>query len=89
MADSLVREVQSLLKMSSITNVTSIYFGGGKNLIPVCQLRVLVFTGTPSLATASTVEKVINAVAINSKLDIKAEISLEANPTSSEITKLR
>jgi hypothetical protein len=29
MARSLVEEIKSLLKMSSITDVTSVYFGGG------------------------------------------------------------
>lgn len=29
MKDCLIREVQSILKMSSIHRVTSIYFGGG------------------------------------------------------------
>ncbi len=32
MAEALISEVHSLLKMSSINHVTSIYFGGGKLL---------------------------------------------------------
>lgn len=91
MANSLVREIQSLLTMSSITNIRSIYFGGGEHFEVVMDayVAIVTITGTPSLATASTVEKVINAVAINSRLDPNAEISLEANPTSSEMSKLR
>lgn len=46
-------------------------------------------TGTPSLAKPSTIETVINAVAANTSLDSDAEITLEANPTSAEMDKLR
>ena len=45
--------------------------------------------GTPSLAEPSTIEKVVDAVAANAKLDSNAEVNLEANPTSSELSKLR
>lgn len=45
--------------------------------------------GTPSLAEPSTVEAVINAVAANAALDSNAEVNLEANPTSTELNKLR
>lgn len=45
--------------------------------------------GTPSLAKPSTIEAVINAVADNTLLHSDAEINLEANPTSTELEKLR
>lgn len=44
--------------------------------------------GTPSLAKPSTVEKVISSVRKSTKLDSNAEITLEANPTSSESCRL-
>lgn len=47
------------------------------------------YEGTPSLAEPSTVEAVINAVAANAALDSNAEVNLEANPTSTELNKLR
>ena len=44
---------------------------------------------TPSLASPDTVESVLNVVSLNSLLDSSAEITLEANPTSVELVKLR
>jgi coproporphyrinogen III oxidase-like Fe-S oxidoreductase len=41
------------------------------------------------LAKAFTVERVVNAVAMHARLVPDAEITLEANPTSSELSKLR
>ena len=92
MKECLVREVESLLKMSSISHVTSIYFGGGieggyTNIYNSCDQNLC--TGTPSLAEPATVEAVINAVCTHSRLDSDAEINLEANPTSAEMKKLR
>ena len=47
------------------------------------------FVGTPSLMKPSTVESVIDAVASCVHLSSDAEINLEANPTSTEVKKLR
>lgn len=41
MANSLVREIQSLLMMSSITNIRSIYFGGGEHFEVVMHMLLL------------------------------------------------
>lgn len=45
--------------------------------------------GTPSLASPGTIESVLNVVALNSSLDDNAEVTLEANPTSAQMAKLR
>lgn len=36
MRNALIREIKSLLTMSSVNHVTSIYFGGGKKLFYYC-----------------------------------------------------
>ncbi|KAI9477098.1 hypothetical protein BDB00DRAFT_859401 [Zychaea mexicana] len=53
--------------------VTSIYFGGG----------------TPSLAKPSTISRILQTVNQHISLDKDIEITLEANPTSSELARLR
>ncbi|KAI8139736.1 coproporphyrinogen III oxidase [Fennellomyces sp. T-0311] len=53
--------------------VTSVYFGGG----------------TPSLSSPATVANVLNTITRHVPLDPDIEITLEANPTSSELARLR
>jgi oxygen-independent coproporphyrinogen-3 oxidase len=53
--------------------VTSIFFGGG----------------TPSLMRPETVAAILDAIAANWSVDAKAEITLEANPTSVEASRFR
>ena len=45
--------------------------------------------GTPSLAAPGTVSAVVEEIARCAHLPTDAEISLEANPTSAEVQKLR
>ncbi|GAB1610815.1 radical S-adenosyl methionine domain-containing protein 1, mitochondrial-like [Argonauta hians] len=71
--DSLVKETESLLRLSGVKHVTSIFFGGG----------------TPSLAPPSTIHSIIQCVGRLAHLPPTAEITLEANPTSLEFRKLR
>ncbi|MBX9738494.1 MAG: radical SAM protein, partial [Beijerinckiaceae bacterium] len=53
--------------------VTSIFFGGG----------------TPSLMKPATVAAILDAIASNWSVDPRAEITLEANPTSVEAERFR
>lgn len=73
MTDSLVTETKTLLKLSGVKQITSIFFGGG----------------TPSLAPPSTIQRIIECVRQLADLSMRAEITLEANPTSLEFQKLR
>ncbi|XP_031554154.1 radical S-adenosyl methionine domain-containing protein 1, mitochondrial-like isoform X2 [Actinia tenebrosa] len=73
MRDCLVTELKTLVKLSGATIVKSVYFGGG----------------TPSLAEPSTISAILDTVSHLCQLDQDAEVSLEANPSSSEISKLR
>ena len=54
-------------------NVTSIFFGGG----------------TPSLMQPNVVEKILNKISLEFNVGEKTEITLEANPTSIEMGKMR
>ncbi|XP_011663070.2 radical S-adenosyl methionine domain-containing protein 1, mitochondrial-like [Strongylocentrotus purpuratus] len=68
----LVREAQTLIKLSGVKQVNSIFFGGG----------------TPSLAEPRVLEGVIEAVKELVAMPTDVEISMEANPTSVEMKKL-
>ncbi|NXT64143.1 RSAD1 protein, partial [Chaetops frenatus] len=68
----LVREAQTLLRLSQVHSVTSVFFGGG----------------TPSLASPSTVAAVLEAVAGAAHLPAGAEVTLEANPSSTSTSRL-
>ena len=46
-------------------------------------------TGTPSLAGAGLVEAVLKVVSNSAHLDREAEVCLEANPTSANLSQLR
>jgi oxygen-independent coproporphyrinogen III oxidase len=67
--NAIVREVELRKEYLSGQSLDTIYFGGG----------------TPSLLTASDLEKLLSAVKRNFKVNAKAEITLEANPD--DITK--
>ncbi|XP_017496869.3 radical S-adenosyl methionine domain-containing protein 1, mitochondrial isoform X1 [Manis javanica] len=62
----LVTEAQTLLRLSGVRRVESVFFGGG----------------TPSLASPHTVAAVLEAVAQAAHLPADSEVTLEANPTS-------
>ncbi|XP_074079850.1 radical S-adenosyl methionine domain-containing protein 1, mitochondrial isoform X1 [Macrotis lagotis] len=68
----LVKEATTLLKLSGVQRIDSVFFGGG----------------TPSLASPHTVASVLEAVAQTTHLPAKAEVTLEANPTSSQSSRL-
>ncbi|XP_037665679.1 radical S-adenosyl methionine domain-containing protein 1, mitochondrial isoform X3 [Choloepus didactylus] len=62
----LVTEARTLLRLSGVRWVESVFFGGG----------------TPSLASPHTVAAVLEAVAQATHLPADTEVTLEANPTS-------
>ncbi|NWW21211.1 RSAD1 protein, partial [Falcunculus frontatus] len=68
----LVREAQTLLRLSQVHSVSSVFFGGG----------------TPSLASPGTVAAVLEAVAAAAHLPAGAEVTLEANPSSTSTSRL-
>ncbi|XP_032473365.1 radical S-adenosyl methionine domain-containing protein 1, mitochondrial [Phocoena sinus] len=68
----LVTEAQTLLQLSGVQRVESVFFGGG----------------TPSLASPHTVAAVLEAVAQATHLPADSEVTLEANPTSAPSSRL-
>ncbi|KAM9222441.1 radical S-adenosyl methionine domain-containing protein 1, mitochondrial [Leptosomus discolor] len=68
----LVREARTLLRLSQVQSVTSVFFGGG----------------TPSLASPRTIAAVLEAVAGAAHLPAGAEVTLEANPSSAAAPRL-
>uniref|UniRef100_A0A8D2CKF2 Radical S-adenosyl methionine domain-containing protein n=1 Tax=Sciurus vulgaris TaxID=55149 RepID=A0A8D2CKF2_SCIVU len=68
----LVTEVHTLLRLSGVRRVESVFFGGG----------------TPSLASPHTVAAVLEAVAQSAHLPADSEVTLEANPTSAPASRL-
>ncbi|KAM6403471.1 radical S-adenosyl methionine domain-containing protein 1, mitochondrial [Rhynochetos jubatus] len=68
----LAREARTLLRLSQVQSVTSVFFGGG----------------TPSLASPRTVAGVLEAVAGAARLPADAEVTLEANPSSASAPRL-
>ncbi|XP_038942766.1 radical S-adenosyl methionine domain-containing protein 1, mitochondrial isoform X1 [Rattus norvegicus] len=62
----LVTEARTLLRLSGVQRVESVFFGGG----------------TPSLASPHTVAAILEAVAQEVYLPADSEVTLEANPTS-------
>ncbi|XP_037598490.1 radical S-adenosyl methionine domain-containing protein 1, mitochondrial isoform X2 [Cebus imitator] len=72
MQKCLVTEAQTLLRLSGVQRVESVFFGGG----------------TPSLASPHTVAAVLDAVAQTAHLPADSEVTLEANPTSAPASRL-
>ncbi|XP_043570516.1 radical S-adenosyl methionine domain-containing protein 1, mitochondrial isoform X1 [Chiloscyllium plagiosum] len=72
MRDGLLRETETLLSVSQVKEITSIFFGGG----------------TPSLARPSTIARVLETVARVTHVPHDVEISMEANPTSAAASRL-
>ncbi|KAM4674415.1 radical S-adenosyl methionine domain-containing protein 1, mitochondrial isoform 3-T3 [Amazona ochrocephala] len=68
----LVREARTLLRLSQVKSITSVFFGGG----------------TPSLASPGTIAAVLEAVAGAAHLPAGAEVTLEANPSSTTTQRL-
>ncbi|XP_013790314.1 radical S-adenosyl methionine domain-containing protein 1, mitochondrial-like, partial [Limulus polyphemus] len=73
MCECLVKEATTLLRLSGIKTVETIFFGGG----------------TPSLAQPHTIESVINCVKNLVAVPHDAEVTLECNPTTLEAQRLR
>lgn len=71
--EAYLRELSHFGTLTPKAKVTSIFFGGG----------------TPSLMEVETVEKILEAIAKNWKIDSDIEISLEANPSSVEAERFR
>ncbi|XP_078126380.1 radical S-adenosyl methionine domain-containing protein 1, mitochondrial [Sander vitreus] len=65
MTECLQRETETLLQLSQVSCITSVFFGGG----------------TPSLAHPSTIAAVLESVSSRAYLSDKAEVTLEVNPT--------
>uniref|UniRef100_A0A8D0CZD0 Radical S-adenosyl methionine domain-containing protein n=1 Tax=Sander lucioperca TaxID=283035 RepID=A0A8D0CZD0_SANLU len=65
MTECLQRETETLLQLSQVSCITSVFFGGG----------------TPSLAHPSTIAAVLESVSRRAYLSDKAEVTLEVNPT--------
>ncbi|KAM3864488.1 radical S-adenosyl methionine domain-containing protein 1, mitochondrial [Diretmus argenteus] len=72
MTECLQRETETLLRLSDVSCITSVFFGGG----------------TPSLAHPSTVAAVLETVSRQAHLSDKAEVTLEVNPTPVGMSKL-
>ncbi|ATO58085.1 radical SAM family heme chaperone HemW [Bartonella sp. 1-1C] len=72
-ANAFEREITTQAKKIGPRHITSIFIGGG----------------TPSLMAPQTVDRLLQAVAKNWTIDDKAEITLEANPSSVEADRFR
>ncbi|KAM9780038.1 radical S-adenosyl methionine domain-containing protein 1, mitochondrial [Neosynchiropus ocellatus] len=72
MTECLQTETETLLRISQVSRITSVFFGGG----------------TPSLAPASTVSAVLDTVSKHASLSLNAEVTLEVNPTPAGRSKL-
>jgi putative oxygen-independent coproporphyrinogen III oxidase len=71
--DAYKREIANTARLAPGRLVRSIFFGGG----------------TPSLMTPNAVGAILDAIAAHWQVDDKAEITLEANPTSVEADRFR
>ncbi|XP_037544348.1 radical S-adenosyl methionine domain-containing protein 1, mitochondrial [Nematolebias whitei] len=72
MTKCLQKETETLLQLSQVSCITSVFFGGG----------------TPSLAQPSTISAVLEAVSKQVRLTGGAEVTLEVNPTPEGMRKL-
>lgn len=70
--DAYLRDLQAFASTLDGKRVRSIYFGGG----------------TPSLMSAMIVEKILDKIGSLAQIDSNAEITLEANPTSTQQCRL-
>lgn len=66
MKNSLLKETETLLKLSGVSTINSVYFGGG----------------TPSLAPSGTISSLLQNIKNLCDLSAKTEISVECNPSS-------
>ncbi|XP_076122609.1 radical S-adenosyl methionine domain-containing protein 1, mitochondrial [Alosa pseudoharengus] len=73
MTECLQRETETLLKLSQVSRITSVFFGGG----------------TPSLAQPATIAAVLERVSQHAQLPEEAEVTLEVNPTPAGTSRLK
>ncbi|XP_041861642.1 radical S-adenosyl methionine domain-containing protein 1, mitochondrial [Melanotaenia boesemani] len=72
MTECLQKETETLLQLSQVSRITSVFFGGG----------------TPSLAPPSTIAAILETVSQQVGLSDEAEVTLEVNPTSTGRSRL-
>nr|XP_046272183.1 radical S-adenosyl methionine domain-containing protein 1, mitochondrial isoform X2 [Scatophagus argus] len=72
MTECLQKETETLLQLSQVSCITSVFFGGG----------------TPSLAHPSSIAAILETVSRWASLCDKAEVTLEVNPTPEGMSKL-
>ncbi|XP_020670866.3 radical S-adenosyl methionine domain-containing protein 1, mitochondrial isoform X1 [Pogona vitticeps] len=72
MRNCLIQEAQTLIELSQVQRITSVFFGGG----------------TPSLASPLTIAAVLDNISQYAYLAEGTEITLEANPTSADVLRL-
>ncbi|KAM4531884.1 radical S-adenosyl methionine domain-containing protein 1, mitochondrial [Odontesthes bonariensis] len=72
MTECLQRETETMLQLSQVSRVSSVFFGGG----------------TPSLAHPSTIAAVLETVSKLASLSDEAEVTLEVNPTPMGMSRL-
>ncbi|XP_077184052.1 radical S-adenosyl methionine domain-containing protein 1, mitochondrial isoform X2 [Paroedura picta] len=72
MRDCLVQEARTLIQLSQVQRITSVFFGGG----------------TPSMASPLTVGDILDTISQCAHLAEGTEITLEANPTSADASRL-
>ncbi|XP_053158634.1 radical S-adenosyl methionine domain-containing protein 1, mitochondrial isoform X2 [Hemicordylus capensis] len=68
MRSCLIQEAQTLIQLSQVKRITSVFFGGG----------------TPSLASPLTIAAVLDTISHCAHVAEGVEITLEANPTSAD-----
>ncbi|XP_072299299.1 radical S-adenosyl methionine domain-containing protein 1, mitochondrial [Eucyclogobius newberryi] len=73
MTDCLQKETQTLLQLSKVSCITSVFFGGG----------------TPSLAHPSTIAAVLESASKHAHIPQNVEVTLEVNPTPLGRSKLQ
>ncbi|MBN3310390.1 RSAD1 protein, partial [Amia calva] len=72
MRGCLQREAETLLQLSQVSRITSVFFGGG----------------TPSLASPATIAAVLETLAKHAHLPGNVEVTLEVNPTPVGVARL-
>ncbi|XP_030062214.1 radical S-adenosyl methionine domain-containing protein 1, mitochondrial [Microcaecilia unicolor] len=72
MKQCLVREAGTLIQLSQVSRISSVFFGGG----------------TPSLMSPSTIAAILESVSKHAHLAGDAEVTVEVNPTSAEASRL-
>ncbi|XP_015266240.1 PREDICTED: radical S-adenosyl methionine domain-containing protein 1, mitochondrial [Gekko japonicus] len=72
MRDCLIQEARTLIQLSQVQRITSVFFGGG----------------TPSMASPLTIGDILDTISQCAHLAEGTEITLEANPTSADASRL-